>query len=487
MSHAPHADTAARRAASGGGPDTAAPAVARRAASGGGRRRADRARRADRGSRPPVPSLAAALRELRGAFAGPLHLPGSQGWERERVNWSGTVAAEPALVAEATSAADLRAAVRVARAHGLPLALQGTGHGTVVAADGALLVKTGRMARVSIDPEWEVARVGAGATWGEVIDAAAPYGLAPTSGDTRSVGVAGFTLGGGAGWLARKHGLAADNLLRAEVVTAAGRVVAASATRNSDLFWALRGGGGSFAAVAALELRLHRLPRVHGGVAWFPLERAAATLARYRTWALREQPRELTTAVMLVRAAPPETWIAGPALGIRALYAGDGRDGERAMRGLLEVAGAPVAGGYRTTPYGRAAVGGTAPRCFELLPDLPDDAIAAALALVDGERGAAAAVELRCWDGAVADAGPQAGPAGHRRVPFSLKIDGPASAVEPFAEHVTGGSFLNFLADQSRTREAYTAADWERLVRLKGALDPTGLFGSTHRIAPPAG
>jgi len=462
--------------------ETAAPQTARTAAPGG-RRHAGRGGPATRGGRPPA---AAALLSLRRELAGPLHLPGSEGWERERVNWSGTVAAEPALIAEAESPADVRAAVRVARAHGLPLALQGTGHGTQVAADGALLVKTGRLAQVSVDPEWEVVRVGAGATWGEVIDAAAPYGLVPTSGDTRSVGVAGFTLGGGAGWLARKYGLAADNLLRAEVVTAAGRLVAATATRNSDLFWALRGGGGSFAAVTALELRLHRLPRVHGGVAWFPFARAAATLARYRSWALREQPRELTTAVVLTRAAPAEAGIAGPALGIRALHAGDGRDAERALRGLLEVTGPPLAGGFRTTPYGAAAVGGTAPRGFELLDDLPDAAIAAALSLVDGWRAPAAAVEIRCWDGAIADAGPHAGPAGHRRTPFSLKVDGPASAVERLAGHVTGGSFLNFLHYQSRTRDAYAAGDWERLVQLKRALDPSGLFGTTHRIAPDA-
>jgi FAD/FMN-containing dehydrogenase len=461
--------------------ETTATQTTRRTASGG-RRHAGRGGPADRGSRSPV---AGALLSLRREFAGPVHLPGSDGWERERTNWSGTVAAEPALIAEATSAHDVRAAVRVARAQRLPLAIQGTGHGTFRAtADGGLLLKTGRLAQVSVDPEWEVVRVGAGATWGDVIDAAAPYGLAPTSGDTRSVGVAGFTLGGGAGWLARKFGLAADNLLRAEVVTSAGRIVAASATRNSDLFWALRGGGGSFGALTALELRLHRVPRVHSGVAWFPFERAAATLAHYRTWALREQPRELTTAVVLARAAPEGSGIAGPALGIRALYAGDGRDAERALRGLLAVTGAPIDGGFRTTPYGGASTGGTAPRCFELFDDLTDDALAAVRSLVDGPRATAAAVELRCWDGAIADAGPNAGPAGHRRTPFSLRVDGPASAAERLAGHVTGGSFLNFLADQSRTRDAYTPADWERLVQLKRALDPSGLFGCTHRIAP---
>jgi len=423
-----------------------------------------------------------ALHDLRRFFRGPLHLPGSDVWEERRRNWSGTVVARPSIVAEAVSAADVRAAVQVAADRGLPLAIQGTGHGTQVAVpDGGLLLSTRRMTHVSVDPEWEVVRVGAGATWADVIAAAAPYGLAPTSGDTPSVGVAGFTLGGGVGWLARKHGLAADNLLRAEVVTAAGRLVAASTMRNSDLFWALRGGGANFGAVTALELRLHRVPRVHAGLLWFPFARAAATLERYRTWALTEQPRELTTAVVLARRAP-EAGIAGPALGLRVLYAGDRLDAERALRGLFAVTGAPVAGALRTTPYAGAHVGGTAPRCFELLEAVPDAAVEAITGLVAGERPLADVVELRCWDGAIADAGPDAGPAGHRGVPFSLKVDGPRESVAPLAAHVTGGSFLNFLQDQRRTADAYTPADWERLRAAKQALDPMGRFGLTHAI-----
>jgi FAD/FMN-containing dehydrogenase len=445
-----------------------------------GRRRAARTR-----ARRPV---AGAVRQLRRTFHGPLHLPGDDGYDALRGNWSGTIDARPALVAEATRAADVRAALLAAREHGLRFAVQGTGHGTRVPADGALLLRTGRMADVSIDPEWEIARVGAGATWGDVIAAAAPYGLVPTCGDTPSVGVAGFTLGGGVGWLSRKHGLAADNLLRAEVVTAAGRQVAASATRHSDLFWALRGGGASFAAVTALELRLHRVPRVHGGVAWFPSERAAATLARYRTWALHGQPRELTTAIVLARAAPQETGIAGPAMAVRALYLGDERDARRGLRELWAATGAPAAGEYRTTPYERATIEGTAPREFGLLRDLPDTAIDAAIGLVAGERAVADAVEIRCWDGAIADAGPGAGPCGHRDVPFAVKLDGPPAdpALAPLTGHFTGGSFLNFLADQTRTRDAYTPADWDRLRALKRALDPDAVFGGTHPIPPAA-
>jgi FAD/FMN-containing dehydrogenase len=161
------------------------------------------------------------------------------------------------MVVEASRAADVRAAVVAAREHDLPLAVQATGHGTHAAPDGAILIRTTGMATVLVDPDRRVARVGPGAVWGDVLTAAAPFGLAPLSGSSPDVGVTGYTLGGGVGWLARKHGFAADSLLRAEVVTADGSIVTASADEHADLFWALRGGGGSFGVVTALEFRLH--------------------------------------------------------------------------------------------------------------------------------------------------------------------------------------------------------------------------------------
>ena len=194
---------------------------------------------------------------LRPAFHGPLHLPGEAAYDAHRATWSGSIDPRPAVVAEASTASDVRAAVLIAREHGLPFAVQATGHGTHVPADGGLLLKTSQMAEVLVDLDRRIARVGPGAQWGDVIAAAAPCGLAPVTGSSPTVGVAGFTLGGGVGWLSRKLGFAADNLLRVDIVTADGRLVRASANEHADLFWAVRGGGGNFGVVTALEFRLH--------------------------------------------------------------------------------------------------------------------------------------------------------------------------------------------------------------------------------------
>ena len=169
-------------------------------------------------------------------------LPGDTRYETERLSWHRTVDPRPAVIVEAATPQDVQAAVLSARLNDLPFTVQATGHGTLTPADGGLLLKTSRLAGVHVDPEHRIARVGPGARWSQVIDAAAPYGLAPLSG-TAAVGVAGYTLGGGAGWLSRKYGFAADSLLSAEVVTADGRQLTASAEEHPDLFWALRGGG----------------------------------------------------------------------------------------------------------------------------------------------------------------------------------------------------------------------------------------------------
>src|SRR3954447_17092683 len=178
--------------------------------------------------------------------------------------------AHRALTVEATTAADVRGAVLTARARGLRVAVRATGHGTLAEpSPDTLLIDTSGMRSVLVDPDRQTARVGPGATWGDVIEAAAPFGLTPVSGTNATVGVTGFTFGGGHGFLSRKHGLAADNLLRAEIVTADGELLTAREDRRSGLFWALRGAGGNFGVATSLELRLHREGHVFGGAASF--------------------------------------------------------------------------------------------------------------------------------------------------------------------------------------------------------------------------
>jgi FAD/FMN-containing dehydrogenase len=363
---------------------------------------------------------------------------------------------------QATSSADVSAAVLAARARGLRVAVRATGHGTLAEPPpGTLLIDTSGMRSVLVDPDRRTARVGPGATWGDVIEAAAPCGLAPVSGTNPTVGVTGFTFGGGHGFLSRKYGLGADNLLRADVVTADGETLTAREDRRSGLFWALRGAGGNFGVATSLEVRLHPVREVFGGVARFDRGLAPHLLARFREYAM---PDALNVSVVV----EPD------AVALRGVYAGGADDAWRALAPLFLAE--PLEDTFRVMPYGETAtIGGTAPRRFELLRDVPVDAV-----LRTAET--AAAVEVKRWGGAIARGST---PAGHRQMPFSVTVDGDDAA--PLAPHVTGGSFLNFLKDTTRTRAAYTAADLARLVELKRAYDPDNVFGVGHSIvAAPA-
>jgi FAD/FMN-containing dehydrogenase len=367
------------------------------------------------------------------------------------------------LIVEATTAADVRRAVLAARARDLRVAVRATGHGTLVEpADDTLLIDTSRMRSVLVDPDRRTARVGPGATWGEVIEAAAPFGLAPVSGTDLSVGVTGFTFGGGHGFLARKYGLGADNLIRADLVSADGELLTAREDRRSELFWALRGAGGSFGVATSLEIRLHPVKTVFGGVATFDRGLAPHLLARFRDYAM---PDELNVSIVLTRDA----------VAIRGVYAGGADDAWRALAPLHLAE--PQTDTFRTMPVAETGtIGGTAPRRFELLRDVPVDAVL---------RIDADAVEIKRWGGAIARG---TTPAGHRHVPFSVTVNG--EDITPLAPHVTGGSFLNFLKDPSRIPDAYTPADHARLQELKRAYDPHDVFGyqtrGTSRARPAA-
>jgi FAD/FMN-containing dehydrogenase len=426
-----------------------------------------------------------AVRQLRRELSGPLYRPGDPAYDAERRTIDPAFDARPAIVVAAQCAADVRAALVAARERGLPFAVQATGHGTKVPADGGVLVKTGAMATVLVDPDRRVAHVGPGARWGDVLAATAPCGLAPLSGSSPDVGVAGYTLGGGVGWLARLHGFAADSLLRAEVVTAEGRLVTASADHHADLFWALRGGGASFGVVTAMELRLYPVAEVHAGTEYFPVERAAATLARYREW-IDGAPDALSTALLLTRIPDhpemPEALRGRRALALRAMHAGPADEAERLLAPLRAAAGPALAGDRRTVQFARAAMGGVAPKRLDLLRELPDAAIDAVLA-----AGEHATVEVRHWGGAMARPGEDAGPAGHRSVPLSVILDaavpGVAAALAP---HATGGSFLNFLSDPARVEAAFTPANLRRLRAVKRAYDPDDVFRVGLAIEPAA-
>jgi FAD/FMN-containing dehydrogenase len=425
-----------------------------------------------------------ALGTLRREFAGPVHLPGDEEYDEQRRAFNPRLDSRPAVVAEALTPADVQAAVRVARDGDLPFAVQSTGHGTSVAMQDGLLLKTGRMAQVLVDPQRRIARVGPGARWSDVIAAAEPFGLAPLSGDTPSVGVAGYTLGGGYSWLSRCYGFAADSLLRADVVTADGRLRTTSRTEHPDLFWAMRGGGGNFGVVTSLEVRLFPAGRVHGGVAHYPIERAGDLLAHLAEGA-GTRPDELTLGVVLFRSSPVDG-VDGPSVAVRGVYAGSGAEARLALRPLRTVAGPALAGGFRTMRYAdTSTIGGTPPRRFELYDDLSPAVRDEMVAAVTRDDGGVNALEVRQWGGAMATpTRPDPGPVSHRDAAFAVKMDATHEATEELAAHATGGSFLNFLHDTTQTHTAYTPPDLQRLRELKWAWDPDSLFRPAHHIAP---
>ena len=420
---------------------------------------------------------------LGAGFNGAVHLPGQAEYDVQRRAVVPTFESRPLVVAEAYGRTDVQAAVRTAQEYGLPLAVQATGHGTRVPADGGILLKTSAMASVLVDPQRRIAKVGPGVRWGAVIDAAGQFGLAPLAGSSRDVGVTGYTLGGGVGWLARKYGFAADSVIRAEVVTADGRFVTASADEHPDLFWAIRGGSGNFGIVTSLEFRLYPVSQVHAGMVYFGFDSAAETLRFYREWT-GMIPNELSTAVVLTRIPDspeiPEELRGTRALAIKALYAGAQDLAEHILKPLFEVAGPVLAGGLRTMSFGESAMGGTPARYLDLVDALPDDLIDELALLTDDSSPT---VEIRHWGGAMAHPGPGAGPVGHRDATYSVIIDREVPELADVLRN-TGRTFVNFLADPGRTATAYAKSDYNRLREVKRAYDPENFFHLNHNIRP---
>jgi FAD/FMN-containing dehydrogenase len=414
-----------------------------------------------------------AAADLSQTFNGPVHSPGSPEYDKQRAAIRG-FRPDPMLVAEASGADDVRAALSWARRHDIPFAVQSTGHGTVVASDGGLLIKTHRLGTLLVDPDRRVGTAGAGVRWGAVLDAGAPFGLAPLCGTSREVGVAGYTLGGGFGWLARRFGLAAESVLRADVVTADGEQLTVTPESHPDLFWAIRGGGGNFGVVTSVEFRLYPVRTVVAGSAVFPFERAAEVLAAYRTW---EQPNELGATVVLTRT--PE----GPKLAVHAVYTGEPNAARDVVAPLWELG--PASEYLTEMTFPEVDLPSLYPANFEIFNEVSDSLVTVLADLVTDKMAVPAEeVELRLWGGAIDDVGPGTGPAGHRGVPFAVTVDGSPESAEPIRPFATGGTFLNFCKDPTRTQSAYTEANYQRLRDVKRAHDPDNVFHRNFNIEP---
>ncbi|HEV8220017.1 MAG TPA: FAD-binding oxidoreductase, partial [Streptosporangiaceae bacterium] len=274
-----------------------------------------------------APSLKPRL--LDPTLAGKILLPSDDGFDEARRAWNLAVDQRPAAVGFPESAAEVAAAIRYAAGRGLRVAAQSTGHnaGPLGALDDTVLLRTGRMRGMQINPRTRTARVEAGVVWLDVVHAAAAHGLAALAGSSPDVGVAGYTLGGGLSFLGRKFGLAASNVTAIELVTAGGRIVRADHDHEPDLFWALRGGGGSFGVVTAIEFRLFPLIHAYAGVLWYPIERGAEVLHAWAGLTRSGPPDELTTVGRFLNF-PPLPQVPEPVRGksfvvVEAYHVGD--------------------------------------------------------------------------------------------------------------------------------------------------------------------
>ncbi|WP_067800259.1 FAD-binding oxidoreductase [Actinomadura formosensis] len=449
---------------------------------------------------------------LRQQVSGPVLTPGDPGLDREVAPFNLTIRHRPAVVVGATGAADVAAAVGFARRYGLPVAVHATGHGSVAPVAGALIVNTGRMRGLTVDPATRTARVEAGVTWAEVIEAAAPYGLAPLCGSAPSVGAVGYTLGGGLGPIARTYGFAADHVRSLEVVTADGRTRIADAGTEPDLFWALRGGKGDFGIVTAMTIGLFPVASLYGGGIFYAGEDSARVLHAYRAWS-RDLPESTTTSVALLRL-PPVDELPPPLRGrfvvhLRVAHVGDQAEGERLLAPMRSAA-PPIIDMVGMMPY--TAIGAIHNDPTDPMPvwergalfrELTEDAVQALLDVAGpGAEAPPHMVELRHLGGAVARAPQVPNAVGGRDAAYSLLVLAPpppqdmAALVRPLGERVidavrpwtTGGALLNFQG--AATAPEQVAAVWppdvhRRLTELKAVYDPTGMFRFGHSIGIP--
>jgi hypothetical protein len=458
-----------------------------------------------------------AFDELSRSFRGELLSPTSSGYDMARRIWNGATDRHPACIARCTGVADVVAAVRFARAHDLEIAVRGGGHnvaGTAVCDDG-IVVDLSAMRAVWVDPAGRTAWVQGGALWGDVDHETQAHGLATTGGIVGHTGVAGLTLGGGIRFLMRKHGLAVDNMLAAEVVTADGSVVQASADEHPDLFWALRGGGGNFGVVTSFRFSLHPVgPIVMAGPIFWAADDTTDVLRFYRDFAL-EAPDELGSVVRLGTVPPlpgiPEDLHWRPAIAIICCYAGAVQDGERAVRALRRL-GTPLVDLLAPSPY-VAFQGGMDDTVLHgwhylwkagSLARLSDDAIAVIARHAYAARSPRSYASMFHMGGAVARVPHLATAFGGRDVAHHIVIDAvwlpeesgePAAAETAWAQrfrrdlqpHGAGGVYVNFLDaddDSGRVREAYGDRIYRRLAEVKARYDPDNAFHQNKNIKP---
>ncbi|MFE0023939.1 FAD-binding oxidoreductase [Amycolatopsis sp. NPDC059021] len=451
-----------------------------------------------------------ALAVFKAEFGGPVLLPSDPSYADTRRIWNGMHLREPAVIARCTSTADVRAAVRFAVASGLPVTVRGGGHnvaGTAV-ADGAVMIDLSLMREVTVDRGERVAHAQGGCLLGDLDAATTPHGLACPAGVVSHTGLAGLTLGGGYGWLARKWGLTCDHLLSAEVVLADGSVV--ETETHPDLLWALRGGGGNFGVVTRFTLRLREVGPVHHWAGVYPLEDAGAALARYR-WFAEQQSADLH-AVGAMKVAGEQGWIPAalrgkPVLTLTSVWLGAPERGQAASAALFDAV-RPAASVRRVMPYAELQALGDhgephgnryfTKSCY--LAELSADTIEGLVESCADIRSPLSAIDFEYLRGAIGDVpdGESAFP--RRAAPYICtasaqwldpghdpeNISWARATMSRLAEHAYGGAYVNYLQDEpdSRVRDVYGDDRYAKLAGIKQRYDPGNLFRENQNIPP---
>jgi FAD/FMN-containing dehydrogenase len=432
--------------------------------------------------------------------------PADEGWDAARQAFNLTVDQRPELIALARSEEDVASVVRFASREGLQVAPQATGHnaGPLGSLEGTVLLKTRAMRGVEIDAQARKARVKAGVKWEEVVPRASELGLAALHGSSPDVGVVGYSLGGGMGWYARKHGLQTNSVTAIDIVTADGELRRVDADHEAELFWALRGGGGNFGVVTAIEFDLYPVEELYAGTLFFPFEQGPELFHAWREWT-KDTPDEITSTAKLLQFPPLEE-VPEPMRGkafavVSAAFLGSEADGVDVMRGLRELG--PVMDTFAMVPpagIAELAMDPPDPVPYTArnaaLGDLDSQAIDELMAVAGpGSDSQLVMVEMRQTGGALARTAPHHGALASLRGSFVSEAIGlvmdEATAVaadvqtarvqSALAPHAVG-HYLNFAEEEVDVRDAYSADAYTRLRALKGEYDPDGLFRANHRI-----
>jgi len=458
---------------------------------------------------PRSPSPTVELPRLRAAVDGRVITPDDPGYDQARTIFYGGFERRPAAIVRPADAAQVAQVVNLARDGELELAVRDGGHSTAghSLTEGGIVLDLSELSAIEVDPEARTAWAQAGLTTGAYTAAVQAHGLVTGFGDTASVGVSGLTLGGGVGYLVRKHGLTIDNLLAAELVTADGQILEIDDERHPDLFWAIRGGGGNFGVATRLKFRLHPLDGIVGGMLLLP---ATAQVIVDFMAAAETAPEELS-GIANIMVAPPMPFLPPEAHGklvVMAMlcYAGDAEAGQRALAPFRDLA-EPLADMLQPAPYtvmfppeeGEGEFHPTAVAHTMFMDTVDRQMADTIMEQLQASDAPVRAVQLRALGGAMARVPVEATAFAHRHSRIMANVaafyegpadrdrrqawvDGAAAALQQGDE----GAYVNFLGDEGpeRVRRAYPGSTWDRLVEVKRRYDPDNLFRRNHNIPP---